>query len=235
MNKKRTIYFLLLVVLILVIILLAFLIKQNAESKIIEERVFPKEEPQQQQEEIKPVTSSIIPYPSEFNFAQTYNDCGPFNSAAVVRALTDKEVSSAEFAKTITHRLSYKWTLPEGLTEQLNQNGIATVTPDFSGLTDDEKIAYLKEQLILKHPVTLLIKKEDFQHYITLFGFNSQKDEFYIYDSLMERLEGGLTKDENGDLPGNKTISTKKLLEMWSGGGMLGKYTWFAIISSKNN
>lgn len=241
MKKKRIIYFLILIILISIIFLLDFLIRQNTGIQTTSEREFPKEELQQQEEytdgtkaeEAQSIDMVLIPYPSNYNFAQDYNNCGPYNSAAVVRALTGDNVSSAEFAKTITHRIQYNWTLPEGLTEQLNQNGITTETPDLSLFTDEEKITYLKEQISSYHPVILLIKKDDFQHYITIFGYDSGKDEFYIYDSLMERLEGGLTKDENENLPGNKTISTNKLLEMWAGGGMLGMYEWLAIICGK--
>jgi hypothetical protein len=215
------------------IFVLLSLNKQFEKSGNANVLIIPDQQIMEINQESEVLKLSFIPYASAYNFAQTYNDCGPYNSAAVVRALTGENVSSAEFAKTITHRIKYKWTLPEGITEQLNQYGIKSDMPDFSEFSDYEKITYLREQLALQHPVVLLIKKDDFQHYITIFGFDRVKDEFYIYDSLMERLEGGITNDENGEMPGNKTITTKKLLEMWSGGGMLGKYKWLAIICEK--
>ncbi len=46
-------------------------------------------------------TTAVIEYPAEHNYRQTINDCGPFNVAAVVRALMKKKVSSAEFAEDI--------------------------------------------------------------------------------------------------------------------------------------
>jgi len=239
MKKKTIIYSLILILLITVIFILVGLIKQYEKSGNANVLVIPDDQGLGQQAEAleenqktSVINFNLIPYPSNYNFAQTYNDCGPFNTAAVVRALTGENVSSADFAKTITHRIKYKWTLPEGLTEQLNLYGVTTETPDLSELSEYEKASYLREQIALQHPVILLIKKENFQHYITLFGFDTAKDEFYIYDSLMARDKDGLTKDENGDLPGNKTITTDKLLKSWSGGGMLGKYTWFAIVSS---
>jgi len=230
MKKNIIIFFVSLLLFSAAAIVYNFAFKNPGQTSIMQIS-FPKKVPVIPQESNN-LDSAFIPYPSGYNFAQTYNDCGPFNSAAVVRALTRENVSSADFAKTITHRIKYKWTLPEGITEQLNLYGITTEIPDLTEYSDNQKTSYLKERLILGRPIVLLIKKEDFQHYITLFGFDSGKNEFYIYDSLMQRLEGGLTKDENGDMPGNKTITTKKLLDMWSGGGMLGKYTWFAIVSS---
>jgi len=228
MLKVRKVYIMLLIIGCCLILIEVFALRYFKEP-------LQKEQPIIQQppiKEIKIPESAIIHYPSEYNFAQSYNDCAPYNSAAVVRALTGENVSSAEFVKTITHRIEYNWTLPEGITGQLNEYNITLETPDLSGLSDDEKIEYLREQLSKNHPIILLIKKEDFQHYITLFGFDSEKDEFFIYDSLMERLEGGLTKDENGDLPGNKTITAVKLLDAWSGGELEGKYHWLAIVCS---
>ncbi|MBI4235098.1 hypothetical protein HY604_02260, partial [Candidatus Peregrinibacteria bacterium] len=32
--------------------------------------------------------SAFLPYPPQYNYRQTKNDCGPFNVAAVVRVLT---------------------------------------------------------------------------------------------------------------------------------------------------
>lgn len=60
--------------------------------------------------------SSIIEYPSQYNYRQTTNDCGPFNVAAVVRALI-ADVDSKEFAKNIGWRLPNKYTLPGGMEE----------------------------------------------------------------------------------------------------------------------
>ncbi|MBN1494976.1 C39 family peptidase [Candidatus Peregrinibacteria bacterium] len=245
MYKKRTIYVFILAILIAVIFILIYLVNQKEERKFAADgqiEIAPKTQMQEAQTEPEPerqpesesekATSALISYLSEYNFAQTYNDCAPYNAAAVVRALTGTNVSSAEFARTISYRMEYNWTLPEGIIKQLNQNDISTLIPDLSAINDLEKIEYLRDRLLQKHPVILLVKKEDFQHYITIFGFDSTKDEFYIYDSLMERLEGGLTKDENSDMPGNKTLTTAELLKAWSGGELKGKYNWYAIVCS---
>lgn len=173
----------------------------------------------------------LIEYPSEYNYSQSYNDCGPFNTAAVVRALTHKNVSSKEFAETIEGRIQYNYTLPTGLEKQLKENGINVETHDLSDLSDENKINYLKYQLYLGKPVILLIKWEGYQHYITLFGYDS--DEFYVYNSLQTIAEEpGFTIDENGQLPGNMNISKDELLKVWSEGGLMGQYKWYALINS---
>lgn len=176
--------------------------------------------------------SSTIHYSAEYNLRQTINDCGPFNVAAVVRALTNEEVSSADFAKDIKWRLRNKYTLPWGLEKQLKENGIEIELPNLHIISDDEKISYLKEQLSLKHPIIVLGNQDGYQHYITLFGFNSAQETFYTYDSMYDKEREGYTKDSNDEMPGNKNVTEKELLDFWSGGGMYGIYKWYSIVAS---
>jgi len=179
-------------------------------------------------------TTSLIDYPSGFNYRQTTNDCGPYNTAAVVRAIKKIEVDSQKFAEEIEWRLPNKYTLPWGLEKQLKENEIAIEKPNLRFLSDKEKISFLQQQLSQKKPIIILGETDGFEHYITVFGFDSSKDEFYVYDSLNDKnptLEG-LTKDDNADFPGNKTFTSKELLDFWRGGGMYGIYRWYAIVAS---
>jgi len=95
----------------------------------------------------------------------------------------------------------------------------------------------LQEQISLRKPVILLGEKDNYQHYVTIFGFDANKNEFYIYDSFQEGnpLIKTLTTDENRDLPGNTTLSSEDLIEFWRGGGMYGLYKWYAIVASVEN
>jgi hypothetical protein len=167
--------------------------------------------------------SASIPYPPEYNYKQTINDCGPFNVAAVVRAITEKDVDSSKFADEIEWRLPNKYTLPWGLEKQLKENGITTETPNLSPLDNEKKIIYLKNSLYAQNPIILLGKQDNFQHYITLLGY--ENDNFHTYNPLYN-------DDENGESPGNRDLSTGELLEFWEGGGMYGVYKWYAIVSS---
>lgn len=176
----------------------------------------------------------LIEYQTEFNYRQTANDCGPFNVAAIVRALKNKEVDSGKFSKEIKWRLPNKYTLPIGLKKQLKQNDIIVKAPNLKRLSNEDKIYFLQQQLSQGRPVILLGEKENYQHYITLLGFDALKDEFYIYDSAYQEDERirGLTRDDNATLPGNQTITSNKLLDFWDGGGMYGVYNWYAIVTS---
>lgn len=176
----------------------------------------------------------LIEYSTKFNYRQTANDCGPFNVAAVVRTLKKEEVDSGKFSKEIKWRLPNKYTLPIGLKKQLKQNGIIVKVPNLKRLSNEDKIYFLQQQLSQGKPVILLGEKENYQHYITVFGFDTSKDEFYIYDSAYQEDERirGLTRDDNATLPGNQTITSNKMLDFWDGGGMYGVYNWYALVAS---
>lgn len=177
--------------------------------------------------------SSIIEYPSGFNYRQTVNDCGPFNVAAVVRALTKEKISSEEFAKNIEWRLPNKYTLPWGMEKQLKENGIVVEIPNIKVLSDKNKILFLQERLSQGKPVIVLGKRDNYEHYITIFGFNGAKNEFYVYDSLFKKGEESFTIDNNDSLPGNRNFTSEELLNFWQGGGMYGLYNWYSIVASK--
>ncbi len=182
--------------------------------------------------QIKPI--ALIEYPQDSNYRQTINDCGPFNTAAIVRTLKKTEVDSKSFAEEIKWRLPNKYTLPWGLEKQLEGNGIVIETPDLETLSNEDKILFLQEQISLGKPIIILGGRDDYQHYISIFGFDSYKNELYIYDSLLDKNSDidGLTIDENGNLPGNNTLSSVDILEFWDKGGMYGLYEWYAIVAS---
>lgn len=178
-------------------------------------------------------TAYFINYPEKYNFRQTINDCGPFNTAAVVRALKKEEIDSSKFAEEIEWRLPNKYTLPLGLEKQLEENDIKIKTPNLRGLSDEEKVFYLQEQLSLGKPIIVLGGRDNYQHYISIFGFDASANEFYIYDSLKDRSKDneGLTLDGNQKLPGNITLTSFELLDFWKRGGMYGLYKWYVIVA----
>jgi hypothetical protein len=185
--------------------------------------------------EVHPETiasSARIAYPSDFNYRQTINDCGPFNVAAVVRALKPaEEVDSGVFAAEMKWRLPNNYTIPWGLEKQLKDNDVHIAIPYLKSLSDIDKAAYLREQLSLGHPVIILGERDYYEHYITLLGFDTMQDVFYVYDSFYDKGEEGMTIDSNGDTPGNRNYSTGDLLDFWRGGGMYGQFEWYAIVA----
>lgn len=178
-------------------------------------------------------TSSSLNYSSDFNYRQTVNGCGPFSVAAVVRALTGREIDSKEFDKNMEWRLPDGGTLPIGMEKLLEQNGISVEIPGMAQLTDKEKILFLQEKLSQQKPIIILGQVGDYEHYITVLGFDNSKDQFYIYDSFFDKEKEGFTKDENGELSGNRNFTSGELLDFWRGGGMYGVYNWYAIVASK--
>jgi hypothetical protein len=182
---------------------------------------------------IKPPTKkeATIPYPSTYNYYQTTNDCGPYNTAAIVRALKNVSVSSSKFAENIGWRLPNKYTLPWGLEEQLKQNEIRIKIYHLKKYTDQEKLSFLKYNLSDNKPIIILGKKNNWQHYITLLGYDSDKEIVYVYDSYHEKGQNGLTKDDNGEKPGNRNLKFTEILDFWRGGGMYGLYKWYALVA----
>src|SRR3989338_4117759 len=178
--------------------------------------------------------SAFIEYPTEYNYRQSKNDCGPFNVAAVTRALFGKDADSGQFAKEIGWRLPNKYTLPWGLEKQLRTHGISIEKPNFKLLTDGEKITLIQQHLSFDRPIIILGRRDDYQHYMTLLGFDSNKDQYYIYDSLQSSSpeQKGLTTDENSTLPGNKTMKSQELLDYWRGGGAYGLWKWYGIVAN---
>ncbi len=178
--------------------------------------------------------SAFLPYPPQYNFRQTKNDCGPFNVAAVVRILKNENVDSVSFAEEIGWRLPNKYTLPWGLEKQLKENGINVEKPHFSLLTNDEKIMLIQQYLSLKKPVIILGERDNYEHYLTILGFNAKNDEYYIYDSLKTASpeQQDVTTDENNSIPGNVTLNSRELLDFWRGGGMYGLWKWYGLIAS---
>ncbi|MFA6305967.1 MAG: C39 family peptidase [Candidatus Gracilibacteria bacterium] len=180
-------------------------------------------------------TVSLIDYPSKFNYRQTINDCGPFNVAAVVRALGKKEINPQQFAEKTEWRLPNKYTLPWGLEKQLKENDIGVENPNLKSLSDKEKIFFLQQRLSQGKPIIILGEKNNFEHYLTIFGFDSSKDEFYVYDSSHDKNPGldGMTKDDSVDLPGNRIFDSEGLLSFWRNGGIYGIYEWYAVVAGK--
>ena len=178
--------------------------------------------------------SAFIWYPAEYNYRQSRNDCGPFNTAAVMRALTDKDIDSTLFAKEIGWRLPNKYTLPLGLESQLKKQGLHIKNPNFWLLTDEEKIELIREYLSVGMPIIILGERDKYEHYMTIFGFNADVDQYYLYDSLQVQSpeQKNFTIDENGAFPGNKTMSSQEFLDFWRGGGMYGLWEWYGLVLS---
>lgn len=173
-------------------------------------------------------------YPSEENYAQYGTTCGPFSAAGTVRALTQNEVDSWEFAEKMKAQIGKAGTHPWGVKYELVTNDVSIEVPSLNSMSDEERIEFLQERLSAGSAIILLGEYENihYQHYLTILGFNKENDEFYIYDSLYYQMNRTHTYDSNGDLPGNKNFTSEDLLDFWGRGGVLGFYEWFAIVGT---
>ncbi len=170
--------------------------------------------------------SISLPYESQWNFRQSVNGCAPYSAAAVLRLKKDPTTSSADVDARISWRFR-GYTFPFGIVQFLKSQGASPEQFIVEG-TDAQKMTWLKAQLSQKQPVILWGRKSGLLHYVTLMGY--EKGEFYIYDSLEEKGDPGMTIDKNGSRPGNATWSNAQLLDFWSRGGLLGLYRFYAII-----
>ena len=117
---------------------------------------------------------------------------------------------------------------------QLKENNINIEKPNFSTLTDDEKIMLIQQYLSAGKPVTILGERDKYEHYLTILGFDSENDEYYIYDSLqtVSPDQQDITTDKNDQNPGNTTLKSSELLDFWRGGGMVGLWKWYGLVAS---
>ena len=177
--------------------------------------------------------SAFINYPAEYNYRQSVNDCGPFNVAAVIRALIGKNVDSAALAHKIGWRLANGYTLPWGLESQIRSHGINIAKPHVGVLSDDEKITLVRGYLSMGRPIVILGERDNYEHYVTILGFASDMDQYFIYDSIQAPSHENpeLTTDDNDFLPGNKIMKSRELLDFWRGGGMYGFWEWYGLVA----
>ena len=72
-------------------------------------------------------------------------------------------------------------------------------------------------------PVIVLVGDGlNWQHYMTLVGFDQSLSEVYFFDSLRQ-------DDENGEAPGNRTLSTDYFLQLWDNGLPIFNHIYFTI------
>ncbi|OGH62239.1 MAG: hypothetical protein A2848_02090 [Candidatus Magasanikbacteria bacterium RIFCSPHIGHO2_01_FULL_50_8] len=180
------------------------------------------------------VVRAAINYPAMYNFRQSINDCGPYAAAAVIRVMKNVPIDSQELVKKLSIRLPSGGTMPHSLNKVLSKYGILTHEENFAApeITDQMRLDQLTRYITNGHPVILLGRKNGVQHYITILGYekNGEKISFDVYDSWHTKHQGGFTTDDNGDAPGNRTLSEDELLDFWRGGGVFGLYRYYALI-----
>ncbi len=161
---------------------------------------------------------------------QTPYNCGPYNVHAIASTNPDFTVSAEELVTRIDQwkipRLGF---LPFHIRYLLKSVELKSHALNFRWLDDQDRLDILASRVANGNPIILLVKKHGYQHYITVFGYNLETDQWHIYDPMLSQAEGNQTIDTNGALPGNETLKGDELLYLWSQGGMLSFFEWYAI------
>lgn len=166
----------------------------------------------------------------DFTQRQGYNECGPFNIALAIQALTDSTEGTQDIVTRVPLRFYRGYTPPQGLTATLSSLDIKTREYALSGSTDQERLTFLANTIANGSPVVLLGVDHGVQHYITVYGYTEKA--FHVYDPAYEPAGDRSTLDDNGSLPGNRILTDDELLSFWSQGGVLGLYEWYALVLS---
>jgi hypothetical protein len=172
-------------------------------------------------------------YPSNFNYRQGANECGPYVAGAVARILLKADVRPKDMVDKLSWKLPGGYTHPWALEKLLKSINISSISYSAGKLGSQDKQRFLIQELANGSPIILLVKMHGYQHYIVLLGFDENTNEFFIYDPVYTRGEEGYTIDENGDHPGNRTISWDALNDRWDEGGVFGFFDWYALVAGK--
>jgi hypothetical protein len=157
--------------------------------------------------------SKSINLPNKFNVPintgfehQGKNQCAAFSTAFVLRNFDRKAEGSMVYAN-IPYKIPISgYVLPKGVVTYLQSQGFNPTL--FKG-----NINSLKTRLVQgNNPVIVLVGNGLlWQHYMTLVGYDNEKQELHFFDS-------GRDKDENAELPGNRTMTEDYFLKMWNNG-----------------
>jgi hypothetical protein len=174
------------------------------------------------------ITTFPNTYSLSFNplnhFRQSLNNCGSYSVAGVLNVFSDNLVEPEKIANSIGFKIQDRLTFPIGIENYLKDRNMQIETPNAISLNESEKINFLKSQLSSGKAGILLVKipQSDwyYLHYITILGYDESN--FYVYDSLAPRDgDSKYTIDQNGLKPGNKSIPSKELIQIWDAGNIL--------------
>lgn len=171
-----------------------------------------------------PVVDEVDPYyPEQFavstdNYFETQilNECSAFSSAYLLRHFGEEQQGLALYEE-LHYKLPFSgYVLPKGIIEYFKEHHYDIQI--YKGTLDS-----LKTQLLKGHPLIVLVGDGlNWQHYMTLVGYNDALAEVYFFDSLKEG-------DQNGEFPGNRTLSTDYFLSMWENGLPIFNHLYFTI------
>ncbi len=188
-------------------------------------------------------------HPKEY-LKQGFSHCGAYSVKGILSAFGKdiknhpKEYHTNRISKIIGTGFSKSYYV-----NILRSHGFSATGKNAKNLSDEEKLTLLKMLLSRNTPVMLLIgngytktgkynplKAQIIGHWITLWGYDDIKQEFYVYDSAVPKK----LYDENIPV-GNKKRKYSEILRDWKGpsttrlGIRCGKYYYIEINNTDKN
>lgn len=171
-----------------------------------------------------PTTDTIkINYPKSFSITtennfetQVVNECSAFSTAYVLRHFGENKTGLAVYDE-INYKLPFSgYVLPKGILEYFEN--LPYQIHMYTGTFET-----LKTQLTKGVPIIVLVGAGlHWQHYMTLVGYDDTLNETYFFDSLKNY-------DENGNAPGNRTLSSDYFLDLWNNELPIFNHLYFTI------
>lgn len=147
---------------------------------------------------------------------QLNNECSAFSLSYILRHFGEQQTGL-----NLYQELNYKlpvsgYVLPKGIIHYFKNSNYSIEM--FTGTLES-----LKTRLAEGTPIIVLVGQSfNWQHYMTLVGYDSTSDELYFFDSLK-------INDENGEQPGNRTLKTNYFLSLWDNGLPIFHQLYFVI------
>ncbi|HBP17591.1 MAG TPA: hypothetical protein DEA08_07350 [Planctomycetes bacterium] len=174
------------------------------------------------------VTSAALAWPK-----QGKNQCGAYSLALALRVY-GHEAEGADLVDVVSHRLSWSealsGTLPWKIQGELSRRRLTRETFTAAGHPAQDRLGPVRAHLAAGAPVLLLIESErGSQHYVLALGYSSAGLDLYDPNFTPDPARPEVTLDDNGERPGNRTLSEARVLELWSRGGGGGLYRWWYL------
>lgn len=173
--------------------------------------------------------SAFVAYESAWNYRQGINECGPYSAAAALRAL-GVDVASSDVVANTPWRWENGYTVPWGLESVIRKYDKTARVYAVRKYNANDKLLAVRDELAAGHPVILLGEKTGFPHYYAVFGYADER--FFVYDPLHTAGDDGMTVDDNGETPGNRTLTSDELLGFWDNGGVAGFFRGYMLAVS---
>lgn len=134
---------------------------------------------------------------------QIHNECSAFSSAYVLRYFGE-DAAGLSLYEEFKYKLPFSgYVLPKGILSYFEESPYEVTM--YTGTVES-----LKMRLNEGVPVIVLVGDGlNWQHYMTLVGYDDSVNEVYFFDSLKQT-------DENGDVVGNRTLSGEYFEQLWN-------------------